>query len=335
MASRSHNRCRWRGPGRRWMANTSKPVCGGCDRDAFGIPSPVRVSDRDIVAEPHGIFLVFNAEDCIMVVMMHWIRQIISCVLASACLVAPAHAQPVTTIITHGFSAGSKGVWVQGMAEAILARAPGGGAAGHGSCYRYNESTGLWNFVATTHGDGSPDVIVLIFNWQPESASVSAGPNWNYVQAAADALYGALRDAHFGNPPGTGIPPRDLVSNRKVHFIAHSRGCPLNSEAVRRLARAGIPVDQVTTLDPHPVNGILDPPYNYNWGDPTVVKWTNVAWADNYWRADGGGIIAGLNFDGMPLNDAFNTQLSETALNNGGYSQSHSDVHLWYHGTID
>ena len=178
-------------------------------------------------------------------------------------------------------------------------------------------------------------MIVLIFNWQPESASVSAGPNWNYVQAAADALYGALRDAHFGNPPGTGIPPRDLVSNRKVHFIAHSRGCPLNSEAVRRLARAGIPVDQVTTLDPHPVNGILDPPYNYNWGDPTVVKWTNVAWADNYWRADGGGIIAGLNFDGMPLNDAFNTQLSETALNNGGYSQSHSDVHLWYHGTID
>src|SRR5690242_10197875 len=109
-----------------------------------------------------------------------------------------AAAQPSTTIITHGFSAGSKGAWVQGMAEAIMAR-----AGNQGTCYRYDESTGLWTRVITTNGNNTPNVLVLIFNWQPESAGVSAGPNFNYVLAAADAMYGALRDAHYGNPVGS------------------------------------------------------------------------------------------------------------------------------------
>lgn len=244
-----------------------------------------------------------------------------------SCLgLTPESSGQITTVITHGFTAGSKGVWVQGMADAIVAR------AGEGSVFRYDEASGNWTYVSTPNSDGTLNVIVLIFNWTPESASVNNGPNWNYVQAAADALYTALRAPHYigaSGPPGT-----DLVTNRIVHFIGHSRGACLNSEAAQRLALANVPVDQISTLDPHPVNGTLDAPFNYNWGDPVPQKWQNVTWMDDMWRADGGGFNA-LDFDGIPLTNSFNTQLSEAALNCCGYSLSHSDVHLWYHGTID
>ena len=36
----------------------------------------------------------------------------------------PVKAQPVTTVITHGFTIGNKGPWVQVMAEAVLDGAP-------------------------------------------------------------------------------------------------------------------------------------------------------------------------------------------------------------------
>jgi hypothetical protein len=76
-------------------------------------------------------------------------------------------------------------------------------------------------------------------------------------------------------------------------------------------------------------------------------KWSNVTWADNYWRADGGFLNA-FDFDGISLASFTNRQLSESALNctesttclgqpdsECGYSAAHSDTHLWYHGTID
>jgi hypothetical protein len=233
-----------------------------------------------------------------------------------------------TTIITHGFSPDSKGPWVQSMAEAIIAR------AGGGSIYRYTGPAGYLSLLPSQFSDGTNDVVVLIFNWVPESDGPSTGPNLFYAQGAGDALYSILRDAQYdpANPtPG----PSDLVTNRIVHFIGHSRGACVNSETARRLAIDKLTVDQITTHDPHPVNGTLDSPYNFDWGDPTPQKWSNVSWADNYWRADGGGFINGLDFDGIVLPASFNTQLSESALNCCAYSFAHSDVHLWYHGTID
>ena len=120
-----------------------------------------------------------------------------------------------------------------------------------------------------------------------------------------------------------------------MHFMGHSRGTCVNSEIVQRLALDGIAVDQVTTLDPHPVDGTLDEPFfNFDWGDPTPRHWSNVAFADNYWRADGGGFNA-FDFDGIPLPDTFDTMLDEDALECCAYGFSHSDVHLWYHGTVD
>ncbi len=232
-----------------------------------------------------------------------------------------------TTVIAHGFSPDSKGSWVEAMASAIIDR-----AGGSGTIYRYTEETGVWTEVQGAGGDGSSANVVLIFNWVPESDGVDAGPNWRYAQAAGDALSAMLRDPTYAPDSAA---PADLLTDRAIHFIGHSRGACVISEAILRLAVDGIPVDQMTTHDPHPVNGTLDARYNLDWGDPVPVRWDNVSWADNYWRADGGGFINGLDFDGIPLANVVNTQLSEGTLNCCGYFFAHSDVHLWYHGTVD
>jgi hypothetical protein len=249
---------------------------------------------------------------------------VIACAFASIALSARAQT---TTVITHGFTTGSKGAWVEGVSAAIIAR-----AGGIGSVYRYSGATGAWTRVPEAGGDGSTTNVVLIYNWVPESAGVSAGPNWNYVQAAGDVLYAMLRDAKYAVGSSG---PNDLVTGRSLHLIGHSRGACLISETARRFAVAGITVEQLTFHDPHPVNGTLDARYDLEWGDPVPVRWNTVTWADNYWRADGGGLINGLDFDGIPLANVHNLNLNESALNCCANSFAHLDVHLWYHGTVD
>ncbi len=245
----------------------------------------------------------------------------------AALAATPAGAGPTTTIIAHGFSTGDKGAWVEAMATAVLARAGGDGAV-----YRYTGGSGVLTRIAAAGGSGSDENVVVVFNWTEDSGFIDEGPNWNYAQAAGDAMAALLRDAAYA-PGASG--PSDLLEGRAVHFIGHSRGTVAISEAIRRLAIAGIPVDQMTTLDPHPVNGTLDARYDLDWGDPVPVRWSNVAWADNVWRADGGGFINGLDFDGIPLANTFDVPLSESVLDCCGYTFAHSDVHLWYFGTVD
>ncbi|MFM8818540.1 MAG: hypothetical protein ACKOHI_11835, partial [Phycisphaerales bacterium] len=191
---------------------------------------------------------------------------------------------------------------------------------------------GAWARAPGAGGNGSDRNVVLIFNREADSSSADEGPNWHYVQASGDVMSAMLRDPAYA-PGAAG--PSALLAGRRVHFIGHSRGACVISESIKRLAVAGVPVDQMTTFDPHPVNGTLDARYDLDWGDPVPERWANVAWADNYWRADGGGLITGLDFDGIPLANVFNVQLSESVLNCCAYAYSHSDVHLWYHGTVD
>lgn len=238
-----------------------------------------------------------------------------------------AAAAPTTTVIAHGFSLDTKGTWLEAMGNAILARAGGDGAV-----YRYTGASGVLTRVDGDGGNGSSSNIVIVFNWEEDSGFIEVGPNWRYAQAAGDAMYAMLRDAGYA-PGGTG--PSDLVSGRVVHLIGHSRGSVVISEAAKRFAVADVAIDQMTTIDPHPVNGTLDARYDLDWGDSVPVRWANVAWADNIWRADGGGIFAGLDFDGIPLPDTFDIELSESVLDCCAYRFSHFDTHLWYFGTVD
>jgi hypothetical protein len=73
-------------------------------------------------------------------------------------------------------------------------------------------------------------------------------------------------------------------------------------------------------LDTHPISG-----------DAPVAAYENVLFVDSYYETDS---IAHL-VDGIPIPGSF--QRKQTVIS-GGYSfpyDGHSDVHLWYHGTID
>jgi hypothetical protein len=258
----------------------------------------------------------------------HW--RAFAVVVAILHCAGSANAQPVTTVITHGYSLdGSKGAWIEGMADAIIARAVAEGASGGAVC-RYDQASGAWQLVSGTLSDDEP--VCLIYRWLQDFDK--PGPDWGFAEGAADALYAALRDASFMDAGGQAIEGVELVAGRDLHFLGHSRGVIVNSEVVERFAVAGIVVDHVTGFDPHPMDGTLDWPVNYDWGDPMPRRWSNIVFHDNYWRADGG-IFNAADPDGIPIAGAFNVELNESALNCCGYGTAHSDVHLWYHGTID
>jgi len=263
-------------------------------------------------------------------------RTALLLLLLSSTWIAAGAARAGTTIVTHGFTAFSTMPpdWTLTMAEAILAEAGDTTACGalpgtpSGALLVYDPATGRWD-----HHCGSTTVngeIVLVFNWSRESDGLNLGGTQGYAEAAADALYAALRDpklpAFF-----SGL---DLLAG-PVHFVGHSRGTVVNSDCVERLGAVGIAIDQITSLDPHPVDGSLDLGVG-DWGDRAPVTWTNVAFSDNYWRADGGGISA-IDFDGMPIG-------ADVDLDLGGAIEGfldvdpifeHTEVHAWYHGTID
>jgi hypothetical protein len=97
----------------------------------------------------------------------------------------------------------------------------------------------------------------------------------------------------------------------------------------RLLGTNGVWVDHLTTLDPHPLNndGFADFPFTVV--DAPARTYENVLFHDNYYQR-----IDSLFF-GEPVAGAFTRQLKNL---DGGYSGlggAHSDVHLWYHGTID
>ncbi len=118
-----------------------------------------------------------------------------------------------------------------------------------------------------------------------------------------------------------------------IQIIGHSRGASVASEMARFFGQQGIWVHQLTTLDPHPVtlNG-LDPVE-----DAAVQIWDTVLFADNYYEIYPNTFPAGEH-----INGAFNENL--TGRLPGGYGDdlglipywdNHSDVHLWYYGTVD
>ncbi len=258
-------------------------------------------------------------------------------VLATVVSSSPALAG--TTIITHGFTPVSPDPpnWTLTLGRAILA-ADGDpsdcGAQGsqtpYGSLFVYDPSTGAWELEC---GSTTPiGEIVLIYNWSQESDGFNIGGTQGFAEAAGDALYAALRDPQFPAAFSSVDPLAD-----PVHFIGHSRGAVVNSDCAERLAAAGIAVDHVTTLDPHPVDGTLDFPLDLaDWLDRAPVTWDNITFADNYWRADGGGVAA-VDFDGMSLPTDVDLDIE------GGIDGlfdidpplEHTEVHAWYHGTID
>lgn len=217
------------------------------------------------------------------------------------------------TIITHGYAINDdEGDYMMGLAQAIRTRITNEG--GMVSLVDYDVTAdGASAFIddnqTTISNSGH---LIFLFDWAPGSNEVETG----WTEAAGDALFSFLVQAGLVNPrAGTGT---------DLHFIAHSFGSAVTSEAVERLAVYNIDVDHVTYLDPHDFDQddvIVDidgAQAQFELGFPVgygASVWRNVAFTDVYYETrgsnDGSGIPDALIPVGRPIPGAYNRFLNE------------------------
>jgi hypothetical protein len=217
------------------------------------------------------------------------------------------------TLITHGFN-GNVTDWIIPMSQKIPPYSTFPGT--NYSCYEISitQTSGVYHVTQTRLAGGPPlgtdsGEILIKLDW----STLSGGsiPTTTIATQAVNALLSTSFIPELGG--------RTLVE-LPLHLAGHSRGGSVVTEMARLLGAQGLWVDQVTTLDPHPVSAF---------GDPNVSNYANVLFADNYWQNLGDGLFVP---NGQSVPGAYNRQLTNL---DGGYSSSHSDAHLWYHGTID
>jgi hypothetical protein len=227
---------------------------------------------------------------------------------------APSARAGGVTLITHGFNSDVTS-WIMPMAGAMTRYANYPGT--NSSCYiiSITQSNSQYvftqSFVAGTNPVASDTAEIFIkLDWS--TLSGFGGPATTTIanSAAAALLSTNLIPELRGH----------ALAELPLHLVGHSRGGSVITEMARILGAQGIWVDQVTTLDPDPVS---------SFGDPALKNYANILFADNYWQNMGDGLFVP---NGQAVPGAYNRQLTNLA---GGYSSSHSDVHLWYHGTVD
>ena len=217
------------------------------------------------------------------------------------------------TVITHGFNSDITS-WIIPMAGKITVYPSFPGA--NSTCYELS---------ITRNGSTYTNTLTLIAGVPPltsDSGEIIIKLDWSTIDTTlgvstvdiATAAATALLSTNL-IPALGGRAPVELP----LHLIGHSRGGSVVTEMARILGAQGIWVDQVTTLDPDPVS---------LYGDPAIKNYANVLYADNYWQTLGNGLTVP---NGQSVPGAYNRQLTNL---DGGYSSTHSDTHLWYHGTI-
>jgi hypothetical protein len=218
------------------------------------------------------------------------------------------------TVVTHGFL-GNITDWIIPM----LGHVPEyeGFPGTNFSCYSITireNSQGNIVFSRTLLGGSMPlntdsAEILIKLDWS-SLAGLFGASSTEVAVAAANALLSTNLFPELGGRALAELP---------LHLIGHSRGGSVVSEITRFLGAQGVWVDHLTLLDPHPV---------LEFGDAAVRVWQNVFFAESFWQ---------MNSDitcpsGESAFGAYNRFLSNLP---GGYGCPHSDVHLWYHGTID
>lgn len=240
-----------------------------------------------------------------------WLGALIAAFLLA--IIQPVRGAGVT-VITHGFN-GNVTDWIIPMAEAIPGYGSFPGTAF--SCYEISVTeNGSGQTVATAAFLGG------VAPTDSDSGEILVKLDWSALAGIGGASTTTVANAAVGALLSTTLIPAlggSRLAELPLHLIGHSRGGSVVSEMARLLGAQGVWVDQVTTLDPRPVP---------EFGDADVMTYTNVLFADNYWQTIGGFLVP----VGHSVVGAYNRKLTTLS---GGYSSPHSDVHLWYHGTID
>jgi hypothetical protein len=245
------------------------------------------------------------------------------------------------TIITHGFEE-SYPTWVTAMADDIpnyyQGRFPG--LDTNFATYRLTitGADGTFSYDPPSRENGKPPPatesgeIVIELDWSALSGDLEDATTSTYEVAyfVSQILMATNSFPELDGRPAIEFP---------IHLVGHSRGGSLMAQISYILGTNGIWVDHLTTLDPYPLNNdgnddlfssIVDAPAQYTY--------ENILFADNYWQDLGVGVYGG-DPDGEPVAGAYVRQLENLS---GGYwnvssvdAPDHSNVHLWYHGTID
>jgi hypothetical protein len=254
-------------------------------------------------------------------------KTILAIILACFCFIKTNAAG--VTIITHGLD-GNVDDWVTGMANEIHSyyRFPGTNYTFY-ELYFVPSGSG-YNLAWTRLGGSPPSAtdtgeIIIAFDW----SQLADGSSYNTYQIA-NFLDLALLSTNFISELNG-----HALCELPIHLIGHSRGGSLMCQTSLLLGTNGVWVDHLTTLDPHPLNNDgfdLDILAGYFAVDAPCATYQNVLFHDNYWED------IDLFIRGEPVAGAYIRQLENLS---GGYENvgdtyyPHSNVHLWYHGSID
>jgi len=256
-------------------------------------------------------------------------NAIISVIVALLFLAVPIARGGGVTVITHGLNGNADG-WVTGMADQINNNAafPGTNYTIYKLYYYYSGG----NYIPTTvrlagsqpSSTDSGEIIVAL-DW----SQLADGNSFNTYQIATSVA------SVLQNPNFIAEMNGHALCELPLHLIGHSRGGSLISEVSQRLGTNGVWVDHLTTLDPHPLNNDgFDLDFLAGWSaiDAPVRTYLNVLFHDNYWQ-DSALFVYGEPVFGAYIRKLYN--LSGGYQNIGDTHYPHSNVHLWYHGTVD
>ena len=256
-------------------------------------------------------------------------RALAPLLLAARLLASCRCAAAGVTLITHGFELDSSYPgWVTEMADQIPQNPSFPGT--NFTTYRVTVTYNNGYYVAWSRVNGGPPSatdsgeILLELDWSQLSGDLFDSYASTY-SAAWPVAWAILQTNLIGELGG------HALAELPIHLIGHSRGGSLVSEISRQLGTNGVWTDQVTTLDPYPINNDGNNDFLASVVDAPVHTYASVLFADNYWQNLGAGFLFG-DPDGEPVAGAYARQLYTLS---GGYDNNHSNVHLWYHGTID
>lgn len=243
------------------------------------------------------------------------------------------------TVVTHGFQPTEDGDALHPLARAIWEREDA--TNGDDAAWFLDEDVigpnGQYVFD-TSPFDGQPVLpaigatkqrgeVVLLFDWAADSNN--SGPG--YGEANGQRLFQMLVDL------GLVDPAQGAANSIPLHFIGHSFGAAVTSEAIERLAYYGVPVDQVTYLDPHdfdqtniPIDGaqqlftLGQPQFSDGSQGYGATVWNNVAFADVYYQTEGIGLIP----NGRPILGAYNELMNRRVGGSNPHSRVWDDFYL-------